>query len=150
MRLSRFHLAVIAIVVAAAVLTGLAVILMLPGHSTEITRTTFDLSRTLPTGTINATNPLGCGMNETDFLSLPASAVVHYYVTVNQSGDRAHLWVTGEGSPANVTITYGNETQSSFTVGGVVATVTFVFQGCGPTANVPLGFWGDYSVSHSS
>lgn len=150
MRLSWFGLAVLAIVVAVAVLTGLAVILLLPGHSTEITRTTFDLSRNLPTGTVNASNPLGCGVNQTDFVSFPASAVVHYYLTVNQSADRAHLWLTGEGPPTNETILYGNATQGAFTVGNVASTATFVFQGCGPTPLVPLGFWGDYTVTHSS
>ena len=141
------------LVVLAAVLVvfvTLLVLALVPPHATTTLRNTFSLPAKLPTASINASNPYGCGGNRSDFLSLPAYSMLYYYVTVNQSGAHVNYWVLGAGAaPGTNTVSYGNESRGHFGLSRAGATIQFVFQGCGTTTTVPLGFWGNFTLPSS-
>ena len=152
MKTSLFTVAIIAIfAVVIALLTVLAIGLYLPKSSSVSTpKTTFDLPGRLATAPMNSTNPYGCGPNMTDFFTFPAHSFLVYYVSDNASGSRVDYWTLGIGPPSPVTIVrYGNLSAGKIPVGSTSATIEFLFQGCGTTPTVPLGFWGNYTLPGS-
>lgn len=138
----------------AALLAVVATILglsLLPTHSMTTHRNGFGLPAELPTAPINASNPYGCGANRSDFFSLPADSRLYYYVTVNASDARINYWVLGvNATPRATTVLFGVESSGNVHLTGVGATLQFVFQGCGSTRTVPLGFWGNFTLPSSA
>jgi len=150
-RISGFTVMLAALVALLVVFVTILGLSLLPPHSTSTHRNTFSLPEALPTGTMNASNPGGCGANRSDFLSFPAHARLYYYVSVNESDARVNYWILGVSSPPEAgTVTSGNEFGGDIELEAVGATIQFVFQGCGSTFTVPLGFWGNYTLPSAS
>jgi hypothetical protein len=145
---SKFVWAMVAIAaVAIALLVFLAAALYLPGSSHKYSGTRFSLPGTLATLPVNASNPDGCGTNHTDYLSLSAHSWVAYQVSVNATGDTVRFWVVGgSGSGGPTLVEYGHVSPGTMRLGSSNVTVSFVFQGCGTSASVPYGFWGNYTL----
>ena len=148
MPLSRFARSVIVIAaVVAALLVFLAVALFLPVSSQKISHDNFSRPGLLTTLSVNASNPQGCGTNQTDALSFPAHSFLSYHVSVNASGDTVRYWVgNGSGNGAPVSVVFGQISAGSTRLGASNATVYFVFQGCGTSGEVPYGFWGNFTL----
>lgn len=145
------------LVALAALATALVIVATILGLSLFPTRasttlqSTFRLPAELPTASVNASNPHGCGANRSDFLSLPAHSFLTYYVTVNESGAQVLYWVLGPGaSPGSNIVSYGNESRGHIELGAAAATLQFVFQGCSSAPTVPLGFWGNFTWPRGS
>ncbi len=98
----------------------------------------FDLSRTLPTGTASFNGQSGCGPNETVRESFPSNGIVSYWITQNGSDGSVNIQGTYASGSFFMSTGFGGISQGSFPGGAY----TFVFQACGPTPTVSLGFWG--------
>lgn len=149
-RVSGFTVMLATLVALLVVFVTILGLFLLPTHSSTTRRLTFSLPTELPTASINASNPAGCGANRSDFLSFPARSNLYYYVTVNESEARVNYWVLRvNATPVTSTVSYGNESRGNLVVGDAGATIQFMFQGCGSTPTVPLGFWGNFTLSSS-
>jgi hypothetical protein len=98
----------------------------------------FDLSRTLPTGTATSNGQLDCGPNVTVQQGFPESGTVWYWITLNGTGVSVNIW--GTSSSSYIFFSTGSPGYSQGTLPG--GSYTFVFQACGSTPTVALGFWG--------
>jgi hypothetical protein len=112
----------------------------------------FNLSRTLPTGTTYFNGQPNCGPNETARMEFPSNGVINYWITQNESDASVNIW----WQPALV-LSFGSASfTASFLSTGFghdqgnlpSGDYTIVFKACGPTTTVSLGFWGvaNYSV----
>jgi len=98
----------------------------------------FNLSQTLPTGTTHSNGQTGCGSNVTVQETFPADGMVSYRITQNQTNASVNLWTYSDWGSSFVNIGYGSGTNGSFSSDAY----TFVFQACGSTPTVSIGFWG--------
>ncbi|MFZ0829693.1 MAG: hypothetical protein WCB18_03130 [Thermoplasmata archaeon] len=105
----------------------------------------FNLSRTLPTGTTSFNGQLGCGPNVTVREVFPSNGIVRYWITQNETGASVNIWTDSVGIQGFMNTGYGGVSAGSFTSGNGV--YTFVFQACGSTPTVSLGFWGGTNYS---
>jgi hypothetical protein len=97
----------------------------------------FDLSQTLPTGTGYSNAQVGCGPNVTVVYSFPTNGLVTYNMAQNQTGATVNIWAS------SASVDFFDGTGSGHIAGTFSSgKYTFVFQACGPSASVSLGFWG--------
>lgn len=133
----------VALVAAVAIAVTLVILLLVP----VVPRTgTFDLSQTLPTGSSAFNGQIDCGSNVTVAAVFPSDAIVSYRITQNESHASVNIWMLGGGVSLFENSGYGGSISGNFTSGN--GHFSFVFQACGPTPTVSLGFWGSthYSV----
>jgi hypothetical protein len=98
----------------------------------------FDLSRTLSTGTTTSDGQANCGPNETIRVSFPSDGIVSFWMAQNLTNASVNLWTYSDWSYAFVTLGPGGSLNGTFSSDDY----TFVFQACGSTPTVSLGFWG--------
>jgi len=110
----------------------------------------FNLSRTLPTGTNFFNGQTGCGPNETVREAFPANGVIAYWITQNATDASVNIWgssLSVSSFPFMGSFGWSSFFLSTGSPGGSSGSMssgeyTFVFQACGSTPTVSLGFWG--------
>lgn len=108
----------------------------------------FNLSRDLPTGTSSFNGQLGCGSNQTVPVVFPANGVVSFRITQNETGATVDIWMTSDtGGVYSFLNTGGGGGGEYGRFSSGDGRFTFVFQACGPTPTVVLGFWGETNYS---
>jgi hypothetical protein len=97
----------------------------------------FNLSRSLPTGSTYFNGASNCGPNETFRVIFPSPGTLSYQVTQNESGATVDVW--WESST-----TYSFESTGTGGGSGTMSSgdYTITLKGCGPTPTVSLGLWG--------
>ena len=111
----------------------------------------FNLSRSLPTGSEYFNGNPNCGPNETVYADFPSNGMITFWTAQNESGASVDIWMDSSSLGP-----LGASTESSFLSTGQghshgtasSGDFTIVLKACGPTSTVSLGFWGvaNYSV----
>ncbi len=130
---------VVVIIAVVAVAAAVALVLTVPSFPRS---QPFNLSRSLPTGTAYSNGQFGCGPTVTVRGNFPANGQVSYWITQHESGASVNINITSDsgGGYTFLNTGSGGHEHGNFPSGD--GRFTFVFQACGPTPTVPLGFWG--------
>lgn len=135
--------AVVVVAIAVAVIVAVALLLFSPSHSAGAPSSVFNFSQNLPTGTTTSNGQQDCGANESASLTVPVESTVFYNLTVNTSGGSANVWDIIGSSHGFQSVSYRGMVHTELVVGISAEQIQFVFQGCGPSPTVALGFWGE-------